>query len=33
MVRGLDTYDWAIGETRSRWSPLAVTYLVGVPKR
>jgi hypothetical protein len=33
LVRGLDTYDWEIGETRSRWSPLAVTYLVGVPKR
>jgi hypothetical protein len=33
MSRGLDSYDWQVGETRSRWSPLAVTYLVGVPKR
>jgi hypothetical protein len=33
LLRGLDTYDWQIGETRSRWSPLRVTYLVGVPKR
>ncbi len=36
LLRGLDTldtYDWQIGETRSRWSPLVVTYLVGVPKR
>jgi len=33
LVRGLDTYEWEIGETRSPWSPLAVTYLVGVPKR
>jgi len=33
LLRGLDTYDWQIGETRSRWSPLMVTYLVGVPKR
>ena len=33
LVRGLDTFEWAIGETRSPWSPLAVTYLVGVPKR
>ena len=36
LLHGLDTlnmYDWQIGETRSRWSPLVVTYLVGVPKR
>jgi hypothetical protein len=33
LLRGLDTYDWQVGETRSRWSPLVVTYLVGVPKR
>jgi hypothetical protein len=36
LLRGLDTpdtYEWQIGETRSRWSPLVVTYLVGVPKR
>jgi hypothetical protein len=32
LLRGLDTYDWQIGETHSRWSPLVVTYLVGVPK-
>jgi hypothetical protein len=33
LLHGLDTYDWQVGETRSRWSPLVVTYLVGVPKR
>jgi hypothetical protein len=33
LLRGLDTYEWKIGETRSPWSPLGVTYLVGVPKR
>ena len=33
LLRGLDTYEWQVGETRSPWSPLAVTYLVGVPKR
>jgi len=33
LLRGLDTYDWEVGVTRGRWSPLAVTYLVGVPKR
>jgi hypothetical protein len=36
LLRGLDTpetFDWQVGETRSRWSPLVVTYLVGVPKR
>jgi len=33
LSRGLDTYEWEIGETRSGWSPLVVTYLVGVPKR
>ena len=33
LLRGLDTYDWQVGETRSPWSPLRVTYLVGVPKR
>ncbi|HKC41580.1 MAG TPA: hypothetical protein VKC15_18695, partial [Gemmatimonadales bacterium] len=31
LLHGLDSYDWQVGETRSRWSPLAVTYLVGVP--
>jgi hypothetical protein len=33
LVAGLDGYVWEIGETRSAWSPLAVTYLVGVPKQ
>ncbi len=33
LLRGFDTYEWQVGETRSRWSPLVVTYLVGVPKR
>jgi hypothetical protein len=33
LSRGLDTYEWEIGETRSGWSLLVVTYLVGVPKR
>jgi hypothetical protein len=33
LVRGLDSYEWEIGATRSPWSPLVVTYLVGVPKR
>ncbi|MGH7672375.1 MAG: class I SAM-dependent methyltransferase [Gemmatimonadales bacterium] len=33
LVRGLDTYEWEIGETRTGWSPLVVTYLVGVPRR
>lgn len=33
LLRGFDTYDWQVGETRSPWSPLAVTYLVGVPRR
>jgi hypothetical protein len=36
MLHGLDTpntYDWQVGETRSRRSPLVVTYLVGVPRR
>ena len=33
LSRGLDSYDWEIGEQRNGWSPLVVTYLVGVPKR
>ncbi len=33
LVRGLDTYDWEIGDFRGRWSPLRGTYLIGVPKR
>lgn len=32
LVRGLDTYDWEIGDFRSRWSPLRGTYLIGVPR-
>lgn len=32
LVRGLDTYDWDIGEMRGGWSPLRGTYLIGVPK-
>jgi hypothetical protein len=31
LVRGLDTYDWDIGDFRGRWSPLRGTYLIGVP--
>jgi hypothetical protein len=33
LLRGLDSYDWQVGETRGAGSPLVVTYLVGVPKR
>jgi hypothetical protein len=33
LSRGLDSYEWEIGEKRNGWSPLVVTYLVGVPKR
>jgi hypothetical protein len=32
LVRGLDSYDWDIGEFRGGWSPLRGTYLIGVPK-
>ncbi len=32
LVRGLDTYDWDIGDFRGRWSPLRGSYLIGVPK-
>ncbi len=32
LVRGLDTYDWEIGDFRGRWSPLRGTYLIGVPR-
>jgi hypothetical protein len=31
LVRGLDTYDWEIGDFRAGWSPLRGTYLIGVP--
>jgi len=33
LVRGLDSYDWDIGDFRGGWSPLRGTYLIGVPKR
>ncbi|HWC75568.1 MAG TPA: hypothetical protein VG454_16700 [Gemmatimonadales bacterium] len=32
LVRGLDSYDWDVGEIRGGWSPLRGTYLLGVPK-
>lgn len=34
LVRGLDTYDWTIGQIRARgrFSPLPATYLIGVPR-
>jgi hypothetical protein len=32
LLHGLDTFDWEAGELRRRWSPLRVTYLIGVPK-
>jgi hypothetical protein len=32
LVRGLDSYDWEIGDLRGGWSPLRGTYLIGVPK-
>lgn len=32
LVRGLDTYDWEIGEMRGGWSPLRGTYLIGTPR-
>jgi hypothetical protein len=32
LVRGLDRYEWEIGEMRGGWSPLRGTYLIGVPK-
>jgi hypothetical protein len=32
LVRGLDTYDWDIGDFRGGWSPLRGTYLIGVPR-
>lgn len=33
LVRGLDTYDWEIGDVRGGWSPLRGTYLIGTPRR
>ncbi len=32
LVRGLDSYDWEIGDFRAGWSPVRGTYLIGVPK-
>ena len=32
LVRGLDAYDWEVGEMRGGWSPLRGTYLIGIPK-
>ena len=32
LVRGLDSYEWDIGEIRGGWSPLRGTYLIGVPR-
>src|SRR6266850_1731044 len=32
LVRGLDTYDWEIGDFRGGWSPLRGSYLIGVPR-
>jgi hypothetical protein len=31
LVRGLETYEWEIGEIRGGWSPLRGTYLIGTP--
>jgi hypothetical protein len=32
LLHGLDSYEWEIGLIRSEWSPLHVTYLIGVPR-
>jgi hypothetical protein len=32
LVRGLDGYDWQIGDFRGAWSPLRGSYLIGVPR-
>ena len=32
LVRGLDSYEWEIGDMRGGWSPLRGTYLIGVPR-
>ena len=32
LVRGLDSYDWQIGDFRAGWSPLRGSYLIGVPR-
>ena len=33
LVRGLDSYEWEIGEMRGGWSPFRGTYLIGLPRR
>jgi hypothetical protein len=32
LTRGLEGYDWEIGDFRGGWSPLRGSYLIGVPK-
>ncbi len=32
LVRGLDSYDWELGDFRKGWSPLRGSYLIGVPR-
>jgi len=32
LVRGLDSYEWEIGDFRGGWSPLRGTYMIGVPR-
>ncbi|HEV8264698.1 MAG TPA: hypothetical protein VGQ06_07090 [Gemmatimonadales bacterium] len=32
LLQGLDSFAWEVDEVRARWSPLRVTYLIGVPK-
>lgn len=32
LVRGLDSYEWEIGDFRGGWSPLRGTYLIGIPR-
>ena len=33
LVRGLDSFEWDIGDARASHSPLHMTYLIGVPRR
>ena len=32
LVRGLDSFEWDIGDARGSHSPLRMTYLIGVPR-
>ncbi len=32
LVRGLDSYDWEIGDFRAGWALLRGTYLIGIPR-